>query len=375
MRVLVFTTTFLPQIGGIEVGVHELSNELVGLGCHTTVFAPRYKRDNDTGGSYRLVRYMHPLRGLFVEAVLSAQLDWVVRRERPDVIHAQPAYLAGVLAVATARRHRIPCMITTHGADVQMDAASGYGLRLDTRIGEKIARGLAGADLVTTVSRAMVHDTVEAGAPPDRVRVVPNGVRVTDYASDPGPSPHPKPYIFALGRFVPKKGFDVLIQAFGQVATRYPGDLVIAGTGPERSRYETLISSLDLGGRVHVLGPVLGPEKLAYLSRCDVFACPSRFEPFGIVNLEAMAAGKPIVASAVDGIVDLIEHEESGLLVPPDAPTELAQALLRALTEEGLGERLSASARQRARAYDWEAVARRYLDAYAEAVGASELAV
>src|SRR5207245_603208 len=144
---------------------------------------------------------------------------------------------------------------------------------------------------------------------------------------------HPRSYVAAVGRLVPQKGFDVLLEAFARLDAPEV-DLLIAGDGPERRRLEALRERLGLGARVHLLGAVDRATVASLYQGARLVVCPSRWEGLPLVCLEAMASGRAVVASRVDGIPDAVGDGETGLLVQPEDPVALAGAL-RALLDDG----------------------------------------
>jgi glycosyltransferase involved in cell wall biosynthesis len=190
--------------------------------------------------------------------------------------------------------------------------------------------------------------------------VIPNGVDGAAFAAA-APWPHPRPYVLAVGRLVPQKGFDVLLAALARLD--HDVDCLIAGDGPERDALVALRARLGLERRVEFLGTI-GPDRLPALYRgATLVACPSRWEGLPLVCLEAMAAGRAVVASAVDGIPDAVVADTTGLLVPRDAPAALATALARLLAAPDVRARMGAAAATRAREeFAWPRVTAAYLD-------------
>jgi len=177
--------------------------------------------------------------------------------------------------------------------------------------------------------------------------------------------------IFALGRHVYYKGFDVLIRAMQHVI---PGTkLLIGGTGPLTSEWKRLSMELGLADRVEFLGMVDEIDLPAYYQACDVFCLPavSAAEAFGIVQVEAMAAGRPVVSTSVPSGVSFVNrHNESGLIVPPNDVRGLAAALNLLLSDADLRGRLGNQARELAfREFSLEAMGRRTLDVYKGVLG------
>jgi glycosyltransferase involved in cell wall biosynthesis len=175
-----------------------------------------------------------------------------------------------------------------------------------------------------------------------------------------------RPYLLCIAAHNEKKALEVLLQTFARLTTRWPTlRLVLVGDGPLRAQHEALARTLDIDDRVVFLGSRGRREVARLLHDCRAFVLPSRAEPFGIVVIEALGSCRPVVATAVGGIPEIIEHERTGLLVAPDDPEALAGALERVLTDDGLGESLARAGYQRVRAaFDCGAMAARYIDLY-----------
>lgn len=154
------------------------------------------------------------------------------------------------------------------------------------------------------------------------------------------------PLIALVGRVEDQKGADLLVRAVPAVAAAVPdAHVVVVGDGTRRAEVEALAAALGVADRVHFTG---WRHDLADVMRAvDVLALPSRWEAFGIVNLEAMAAAKPVVGFAVEGIPEVVAHGETGLLSPPGAVDDLARDLVRVLTDRELAARLGAAGRRR----------------------------
>jgi glycosyltransferase involved in cell wall biosynthesis len=201
---------------------------------------------------------------------------------------------------------------------------------------------------------------------PARVRVVPEGIDVDAWSAIGGgdrPSGAP-PVIVSIARQYRRKNTAGLLRAMPGVLDRIPGvRLRIVGDGPELPRLESLASALGLDdGSVVFTGSLGGREAVQReLAEADVFCLPSRQEGFGIVLLEAMAAGLPIVAADSGATPEVAPHDEVALLVPPDDAVGLEEALVRVLTDRGLWNRLAAAGARRWRRYSWPSVARSFL--------------
>ncbi len=172
-----------------------------------------------------------------------------------------------------------------------------------------------------------------------------------------------------MGRLVHKKGFDLLIRAFAQIAAEFPDfRLLIAGDGEERQKLEQLADALDLRGRVVLLGFADRAQTLALFWGCEFFVLSSRIEPFGIVVAEAMAAHKAVLATRSGGVVDLMQPGVNGWLVEP-AVDALANGMREMLSHpdvtRAMGERAAVTIQKRT----WAAVTEQLLDVFERVLG------
>jgi glycosyltransferase involved in cell wall biosynthesis len=227
------------------------------------------------------------------------------------------------------------------------------------------------AHAITACSQATIDDLELwfGGGFGDRGRVVPNGIRLQDFCG-PAEDRTGDDFVLALGRLVHQKGFDVLLRAYALAAAE-PGfayNLVIAGGGTEMASLSALARELGIARRVRLVGPMDRAAVIDLVKRCAFVTVPSRLEPFGLVNLEAMAAGKAVLATRVGGIPEVVSDGRTGLLVAPDDPTALAREMLRLARDAALRDELGAAGRRAAVAWSWERAASAYLATYADAL-------
>jgi glycogen(starch) synthase len=204
------------------------------------------------------------------------------------------------------------------------------------------------------------------GIPTDTyVGVVGDGFDPDELAAAAGrPFEYPTRYLLGMGRLVKKKGFDLLIKAFARVAAEFPDlHLLIAGDGEEKRPLGECIQALGLEDRVRLLGFADRKTAMALFLGCEFFVLSSRIEPFGIVVLEAMAAGKPVLATRSGGVVDLIQPGVNGWLAEPEVDSlarEMRRMLIRAEETRAMGKR----AAETIRAHTWLAVTEQFLDVF-----------
>ena len=395
----------LAAVGGVDAGgqnVHvlELGTALAAAGHEVTVWT---RRDDDRtpdtvtlppGLTVRTVtagpRAPVPKDQLVPYLPAFARIlgaDWAARR--PDVVHAH-FWMSGMAAVSAAAPLGLPVVQTFHALGSVKRRHQGAD---DTSPPGRVAaeRAVAGrVDRVVATCTDEVFELARLGAPRRRATVVPCGVDTAAFSPD-GPV-HPRserPRIVALGRLVRRKGVDEVIAAL----RRLPDvELLVAGgppgsgehsaaldRDPDARRLRLAAAAAGVADRVRLLGAVARPDVPALLRSADAVVCVPWYEPFGIVPLEAMACGRPVVASAVGGIQDTVVDQVTGLLVPPRRPDVLAAALrtLLAAPTQALAFGIAGRDRVLAR-YGWdriaEATAAVYADVLAERAGAGSSA-
>jgi len=284
----------------------------------------------------------------------------VLRARTPDVVHCHTGR-ANWLGGLAARRAGIPAVTTR-----RMDRRVRRGCRTRWLYRRLLRRAAA-------ISPAVAKRLHEAGVPAGRVRVIWSAVDPAALApSAPrealrrrwarGADPD-LPWVLVSANLVRRKGVDVLLRAFAELSPR--AHLWIAGDGPERPALKALAGSLGIAERTAFLGRRDDVPDL--LEACDVFALPSRLEGLGVAALEAMARSRPVVASRVGGLAEVVVHEETGILVPPDDPTALARALARLADDPALRRRLGeAGARRVGQGFLAEQMVDAYVSLYRE---------
>jgi glycosyltransferase involved in cell wall biosynthesis len=297
-----------------------------------------------------------------------------------DLIHAHWVLPNGLPAALAARIADVPLIISLHGSDVFMAEQNPAFALLAAAL-------LRAADGVTACSGDLAGRAARLGARPAALTVVPYGVDAGAFRPDPQAAadvraelglPPDAPLVLAIGRLVYKKGLSYLIDAFPAVLARHPrAVLVIAGYGDLRGELERQAHALGLNGSVRFPGQLARDRAARYIAAADVYAVPSIRDQRGNVDglpntlLEGMGAARPIVASRVAGIPDVIADGCHGLLVPERDPAALAAAVSRLLDDRELAQRLGAAARERiVRQLTWDATAARFERVYAQALAA-----
>jgi glycosyltransferase involved in cell wall biosynthesis len=289
---------------------------------------------------------------------------WAARP--PDVVHAH-FWMSGQAALRAAGGG-IPVVQTFHALGTvkrrwqgEADTSPAHRIETEREIGQR-------ADAVLATCSDEVSELCAMGIPEQRVAIVPCGVDLEAFCPEGPVAPRPGGgVVLSIGRMVPRKGVDTVIAAMRQI----PGaDLVIAGGSQddeEAVRLRELADGYGLGHRVHVIGSVPRTHVPALMRSADVVVTVPWYEPFGMVPVEAMACGVPVVASAVGGHLDTVAG--CGVLVPPRRPRALARALKDVLGSRERRAELGAAGARRARErYGWPRVAEQTEAVYSQVI-------
>ena len=287
---------------------------------------------------------------------------------RPDVVHVQHPLerLAYVNEVAQLECRRWPLVVTAH---------SFFGEHADDVIHGFMAPNLRTADRVIAVSPHIADQAAQLGVDRARIRVIRSGIDTERYHPRSRPEarsrlgiPTDAPLVLFVGNLEPRKQVQVLLQALVIVRASVPAvRLAIVGAGDELARLRAVAADLGVASSVCLTGRVSPATLRDWYAAADVFALPSSSEAQGIVALEAMACGLPVVASAVGGLHGTIDDSDNGFLVPAGEPEPLAQRLLSLLSSPALRESIGAAAlRKVSREFSWQRTVQATVEVYRE---------
>ena len=382
MNVAIFASAFHPHVGGVEELCRQLAHEYRRRGCGAVVFTERWPRtlpeyEEYEGIPVHRVPFRVPSEGIKAKLkylatfrTIRRHLLSLLKRHKVDVVHVQCVSANAFYALALQKVTRLPLVLTMQG-ELTMDAQRLFERSRWAR--NVLRRGLQRANAITACSRQTLEEAVSFFGKPlgERGKVIYNGIAQGEGVGTK-PFEHVRPYVLAIGRHVSQKGFDVLLQAMKALAARGQShDLVLAGHGTEHEALKSLAGELGLEQSVFFPGRVDHAMAMRLFAGCSVFVLPSRHEPFGIVNLEAMVVGKPIVATRVGGVPEIVVDERNGLLVPPENPEALADALGKLLRDEALRARLGENGRAMAQGFTWPRIADEYMKIYEAIIGTS----
>jgi len=379
VKALFITREYPPHIyGGAGVVVDQLSRALTRrMGVEVRCFGPRDPRPDGI-----VVRGYTPWERVggkdvrFAPALETLSIGLAMARDPvdADVVHAHTWY-ADMGALWISQLYRIPLVVTLHSMEPLRPWKAdqlGSGYLVSSWI-EKTA--VEAAHRVIAVSHKMREDILaHFEADPARVVVIHNGIdpdlfkptEARDALDRLGVRP---PYVLFVGRITDQKGIFHLLEAARQLP---PGvQVVVCASAPDtpeiEERLRRAVAEMPSVRWINEMVPVDVVTQL--YSHAAVFACPSVYEPFGLINLEAMACQTAVVASAVGGIVEVVEDGKTGLLVPPARPDALAEALNRVLANPALARAMGQAGRRRVEAhFSWASIAERTEQVYAQAI-------
>ncbi|MCD4686902.1 MAG: glycosyltransferase family 4 protein [Anaerolineae bacterium] len=383
MRILMLTPTYSPRLGGVETVVRELSTQLQSSGHEVQIVTNRNPRSLPV---YELIDglpvhrlsfiYSHRywlktrrfdiwLAGLGYFPLTLFRLYRQIAAFQPDVAHLHyPSDIAHFVWLAW-RALKFELVLTFHGGDVDGEPhKSAHALK-------RLHRILHVASQVTTCSDSLGRQLVEI-APQARTKTkaIPNGVHADVFVSAK-PFPHSRRYIAGVGKLVPHKGFDQLVDAFIAIADLIPDtDLILAGDGVQRSVLEEKLHAHHLQSRAHFLGLVTRETVAQVMRGGSAVVIPSRREPYGIVGVEAMASARPILSSSVGGLPEALAGAQVHWIENAD---DIAHALLAIQQQHEHPMHIEAN-RQLALTRDWSRVSQEYMQVYEDVLKSADLA-
>lgn len=282
-----------------------------------------------------------------------------------DLIHAHVALPDGYAGALLAPRLGRPLVVTIHGQDLLRT------IHLSSACRWAVARSLRAASRVIVVSnklRRLAHQEIGSS---EKVDLVPNGLdpaKIARAEARRGKEGNEGPTVLSVSNLRASKGIDLNIRAIERLIGKYPSlRYEIIGSGPEEGKLRRL--GARLADRIAFLGHQPHERALERMASCTVFSLPSWSEGFGIVYLEAMALGKPVIGCSGEGPEDFIQHGRNGLLVRPRDVDSLVEALDFLLSHPDEAEALGARAREVLRTYTWQESAERVLQVYQEVRG------
>lgn len=396
LSVAIAISSFFPDVGGAQVTAHNLARYLTQRGHHVVMFAAWSSwrkignRKRELG--YRLLplfpgqQRLMPVLGKPYQFAQDRYFSWVQRKYRFDVWQSFGAYPAAVSVGRFTLPRRIPHVLRTVGYDIQKDPDIGYGYRFDPRIEKLIQTWAPRVSKAIALSESVRPDLHDVGVQDDQIEVIPCGVDEHRFEStETDREAVRKKYGIPLDRFVyvtvgrnhPKKGFPVALEAIAEMKRTGTADgvhVVFIGRGmPDLRSRASELGVVDRVTLIEELGPdpddrefrIPGTPLIELYKSADACVFPSLIETFAMINIEAMAAGIPVISTDAPGCIETIVDGVDGLIARAGDPIDLARKMEQLQSSADLRALLSANGHESVRkSFSWDIVGHQFETLY-----------
>jgi 1,2-diacylglycerol 3-alpha-glucosyltransferase len=381
MHIAFFTNFYLPVINGVVRSVESFRSELTSQGHNVFVFAQTDSEYEDEAPFiFRFPSLTLPMQ-VNVPAVIpvSPFVDQLLPALKLDVIHTHHPILLGQTAAAKAEELELPLVFTfhtqyreyTHYLPLPQEAIQEF---LKDAIQNWLVSFMQKCQHIVIPSRSMKEILARDYGLRDRYTVIPTGIDLEPYRKADGRSLRSKlgwqneKVLISSGRLAKEKNWDTLLKAAKKVHQKHPNvRLVLVGDGPEKETLQDLAAELGITERVTFTGELPFSDVILYLKAADLFGFASVTETQGLVTMEALAAGLPVIAVDASGTRDIVDDGEQGYLVSNDADA-LAESIIRLLDSPETMQKFRSNALEKAKEYDAKNCARQLVEVYKQAV-------
>ena len=398
MKIAHLIAQFYPNVGGAEICIHNVSRSLVDREHQAVIVTTTYAPETDLSLPYDVVPLWDRTCGLLKrfpflgEIYLCRKLAALQEKYEFDLWQVTAGYPLGIYAVDFFSKNNIPCILRCCGEDIQKFSEISYGYRLDDKIDNAVKIKYPLFDGFVALTPTVKREYLQLGIPEEKIQIIPNGADFSKFAKIRDDkkiinairnkySVGDRKLILTTGRYHPKKGFDFIPEIARKLKDKGIDFIwVIAGNGtceisrkfPECEELGIICSEdfTKSEGDAFSLPPA---SLLELYCASDIYVLPTLIETFGMVLVEAMAAGLPIITTDAPGVNDVIEDGVNGLKVEAGNVANIAEKMIRVLSDRQLSAELSNNSLAKAESvYDWKVVTAQYLDLYRKVVGISK---
>ena len=361
--------------GGTEIAAYQLARNISKIDDVDIFTTSINSKDSHENSENMLIhRYGTVLK--IASANLSLKILYKPLSCKIDIAHAHYNMpYSDYSALRYAKRNKVPFVVTYH-ADAQESGGNLIRNWAQIIYNRSILKNvLNGADVIIATSNSYINESKFLGDYRDKIEVIPNGINLEEFeislskeeCRDKLGLPHDKKIILFFGNIVAYKGPHILLKAFSKVKAQFNDlKLVFAGRGEMQEELAESAAKLGIKNDVLFTGYVDDRLKPFYYKSADIFCLPSitMAEAFGIVNLEAMACGIPVISSKLGGIPDVVIDKETGLLVKPEDEEALAESLIFLLENEDIASKMGKNGKKKVEEYSWEKIAGKTQEIY-----------
>ncbi|QKF81106.1 glycosyltransferase family 4 protein [Halarcobacter ebronensis] len=391
-KIALLTSTFFPSIGGVEVGIHNIALRLISKGLEPVVIAPYNSKNFKYLDKLPYEVYILPpkifhlfsyLSECVAKAIYTFVYSYLQKKYNFDIWHITMGYPAGVSFVDYAKKYKIPYLVRCAGSDIQVSDRGDYGVRRNSKIDEFIKIKLIQMPCLISISNSVYEEYKKLNVSDESIVNITNGVSTNlfdeiqiDKEKIYTKYNIPKDFklFLSVGRNHPKKNFKLLFQVAKGLRDRNFTKFIFVIVGDNSDDlYQYLtddikenILLLDSFGIDFEDGvPVIPHRDLISLYKAsDLFVFPSYIETFGIVLIEAMAAGLPIVTTDVEGCRDLVSDGENGYLLDPESSVDFVYKIIHIMNDDNLYKKFAQNNILKAKEFDWDIIVDKYIETY-----------
>jgi len=376
LKICFVTPNYLPAVGGTEVAIHEIGKRLVEKGYDITLITRVFgvsdvSEHTDGIEIYRFAGKSGKIGFIITQLKILKKIKELDKTKNFDILHQFHVFALGGASVFAQKILKKPLVTSLMGGDTY----NPFKNPIAKIFNPYMSWIMNNSDVVTSPCNELIHHAKNQGLKKDAV-VIPHGVDLDDF----NPNKYSKDIIhknfgilndetmvLSLQRLHKLKSVEYLINAIPGVTKKSPNvKFIIVGEGPQKKELEELVKKGDIEDNVIFTGFVPHGEKLLLLlSSCDIFAFHSNYESFGIVLVEAMASGKPVISTDVGAIPEIVDDGKTGIIVPPRDPKALANAILKLVRDKDLRIKMGIEGRKKAeREYNWDRIVEMYEGIY-----------
>ncbi|RME99269.1 MAG: glycosyltransferase family 4 protein [Chloroflexi bacterium] len=376
MHIAFFTNTYVPVMSGVVQSIRTFRNSLVEQGHNVFIFAQHAEGYKDTEPFvFRYPAISLPMQQKYPVIIpLSPRVDWLMPALKLDVIHSHHPFLLGQAAAAKAADLGVPLVFTYHTRYRAYSHYVPFNQKLvKTAIEDMLAEYMKKCHHIVVPSESIKQILSEVYGIREQMTAIPTGMDLSLWENADGPAVRRSrgwgqdTVLISVGRLAKEKNWPTLIRAAAQVIRHRAGvRLCLIGDGDERRKLEALAAELGVAERVEFTGNIPYRSVIAHLKAADLFCFASESETQGMVTMEAMAAGLPVVAVDATGTRDVVTHGHEGLLTPNHS-NALAQAIETVLNDDSARARFAGAALARAQTLSIQAQAKKLVDVYRQA--------
>lgn len=383
MKIAHLISEYLPGIGGAQVCIHNVALELVKNGDKVVVVTTTQDRSSKNYG-YPVIRisrwFQRVLRFSWGKYFLWHKLNSLQKKHCFDLWQVTVGYPLGAYAVPFFRSKNIPCVLRCCGEDIQIDESLQYGCRLSPSVDILVRDTYPKYDALIALTESVMEEYKKIGIPDEKISLIPNGIELERFSKNKSKEQlkeklgfKNKTVLLTAGRNHPKKGYGLIPQIMERIYSERKDIVwVVIGKGcgalcsnVSYEFREYLLFLEEVNSETHDFPKRLPPDELLdYYHSADLFVFPSFIETFGMVLIEAMAAGLPVVTSNVPGCRDVIKDGYNGLLAEAGNTEMFAKKILTLLNNKELYQQMVLNIESFIKEYDWQIIAQKYRELY-----------